>query len=94
MPHLSESVREANRTAISWSTYRNLLRLLPQVLTGVSNVFASWIRTEIVLQGLAKIAAWAPPSPPAVRTLLPLPRSGRMPVETEGIDASASLSPL
>ena len=29
MPHLSESVPEANRTAIRWSTYRNLLSPVP-----------------------------------------------------------------
>ena len=27
MPRLSESVLEANRTAVCWSTYRNLLRV-------------------------------------------------------------------
>jgi DNA replication protein DnaC len=30
MPHLPESVREANRTAVRWSTDGNLLRLLKQ----------------------------------------------------------------
>ena len=31
MPHLSESVREANRTAIRWSTYRKLLRTVNEL---------------------------------------------------------------
>jgi hypothetical protein len=66
MPHLPESVREANRTIIRWSTCRNLLRSndvsassLPQGFFSSARAFIRSQPTTIALTGAVAVVAVA-----------------------------------